>query len=116
MTNLGLQILPSKISTAKPLHLRGFSSATASFPTLGGAGQSDGQHFVKATTNLGRLGCFGPAVENWTAFPLYLRGVLIRDESLVRLRHGGGLMLQFSFHQICMSLLGPSDREGPSDP
>ena len=68
----------------------GVSSATASFPKLGVAGQSDGRHFIKVMTNLGRLGSFGPSVENCTAFPLHLKGVLIRDESLVRLRHGGG--------------------------
>jgi len=60
-------------------------------------------------TNLGRLGSFGPAVENCTAFPLHLKGVLIRDESLVRLRHGGSWCYSSDFINYLMSLLGPSD-------
>ena len=38
------------------------------------------------------------AIENFsTAFPLLLRGILIRDESLVCLRHGGaGVTVQIS--------------------
>ena len=57
----------------------GVFSATASFPNLGIAGQSDGRHFIKVMTILGRLGSFGPAVENSTAFPLHLRGAFKRD-------------------------------------